>query len=67
MTPHDLKTLSECIAIMRETKSKIYKKARHIRDKNARDIVEVSAFLFTDRANSIENLLEKWRKSNEPA
>jgi len=55
MTPHDLKTLSECAVILRQTKNKIAKKARYCKDVGIIGEIGAAVAVIENHACKLEN------------
>jgi len=58
MTPHDLKTLSECAVILRQTKNKLAKKARHCKDVEIIGEIGAAVAVIENHACKLENHLK---------
>jgi len=66
---HDIKTLSECVMLLRQVKNKLTQKARHVKDDLVVGYLGETAALIENRAIRFEQSIEKMKKeqSNEPS
>jgi len=62
MTPHDLKTLAECVMLLRQVKNKLTKKAKHVTDNRVVGHLGEIATLIENRAIRFEQSIEEMKK-----
>gem|GEM_PF-3866036 len=62
MNPHDIKTLSECVMLLRQVKNKLTKKAKHVKDDRVVGYIGEIAALIENRAIRFEQSIEEMKK-----
>jgi len=62
MNTHDIKTLGECVILLRQVKNKLTKRAKHIKDDRVIGSLGEIAALIENRAIRFEQSIEEMKK-----
>jgi len=62
MKQHDIKTLSECVILLRQVKNKLLKRAKHVKDDRVVGLLGEVFALIENRATRFEQSIEKMKK-----